>query len=225
MRSIRLRVFAIALFAVGIHVSAANAAVITFNSLASWQSAVVVVNTTTFEENASGNFTFHGSSATFGGATFTVDAGSIFTIDPALFNGCPGYCEIGTGDVLSAQGGANLLTISGGGVTALAFDWMTWDTAALSVTLSTGDVIPLAATEFVPGFLGITSTIPITSLTINVPQGLGVLNLDNFAVGRIPTTTTTTSGTVPEPGSLLLILSGLMVLGVSRHRQQAPSTS
>ena len=40
MRSIRLRVFAIALFAVGIHVSAANAAVITFNSLASWQSAV-----------------------------------------------------------------------------------------------------------------------------------------------------------------------------------------
>jgi len=144
-------------------------------------------------------------------------------IDPALLDGCPGYCEIGTGDVLSAQGGANLLTISGGGVTALAFDWMTWDTAALSVTLSTGDVIPLAATEFVPGFLGITSTIPITSLTINVPQGLGVLNLDNFAVGRLPTTTTTTSGTVPEPGSLLLILSGLMVLGVSRHRRQAPS--
>ena len=80
----------------------------------------------------------------------------------------------------------------------------------LSVTLSTGDVIPLAATAFVPGFLGVTSTVPITGLTITLPGP--VLNLDNFRTAQASVTP------VPEPGALLLFASALAALAVSRRR-------
>ena len=216
----RLRVLAVTLVAIGIQASAANAAIITFSNLASWQSAVTGVNTVTFEENGPGGFTSYDSGpVTFGANTFVTDpTGAIFTIDPGF--ACPGYCEIGTGDVLSAQTGT-LLTISGGGVTALAFDWLVWVTNTLTITLSTGNVISLPTSAFVPGFFGVTSTIPITSLMLTIPQasGVQVLNLDN-----VRTAQAVFQQPVPEPGSLLLFACGLTALALARSRWRARSS-
>ena len=81
LRSISLRVLAIAFIAIGLRTGAAEAAVITYNNLASWQAAVSGVNTTTFEENASGAFTSYGlGPAAFGGGTYTINAGQLFTV-------------------------------------------------------------------------------------------------------------------------------------------------
>jgi hypothetical protein len=178
-----------------------------FSDRTSWEAAVAtVISTTTFEENGSGGFTFHDTSATFDGATYVVDAGFLFTVDPDF--ACPGYCEIGTGDVLSAQAGATVLSVSGGGVTALAFDFLTWSGSTLPITLSTGEVLSLPTVPFVAGFFGITSTVPITGIGLTVTD---VLNLDNVSV----------VAAVPEPGTLLM-LTGLAAVG-ARRRLRRPS--
>ena len=86
---IRLRVLAITLIAIGIQTSVANAAIITYNNLASWQGAVVGVNTTTFEQNATEAPLpmAPDRSLSVAARTRLSGGGNIFTVDPDFISG------------------------------------------------------------------------------------------------------------------------------------------
>ena len=186
--------------------SPASAAIVTFTNLAAWQAATTGASSITFEENTPpSSFTDHTPTATFSGITFSIPAGpgQLFTVDPAFG---AFFAAIGTGDVLAAQQGATSLSIASLNVTALAFDYVVSPNQTFTITLSTGDVIPIAAADFVPGFFGVTSTTPITSLSIAFSQ---FLNIDNFA---------TATAAVPEPASLLLLGTGLLSAAYARRR-------
>ncbi|HET7217067.1 MAG TPA: PEP-CTERM sorting domain-containing protein [Vicinamibacterales bacterium] len=195
--------------------SIVGADTITYNDFASWQTAAGAVTTITFEENNFGMTTWHGCCATFGGIFFGVvgpggsaPTAALFTVDPGL---SPSYATIGTGDVLSAWY-ANALEISGLNATALAFNWTQFG-SDISVHLSTGDTLVLAAPALTPNFIGLTSTSPITSLRFTLPPidldavWFSTLNIDNLAFnGASP-------APVPEPATLFLMGSGLAAIG------------
>lgn len=190
-----------ALFILALGVSTAHAAAISYNDRASWQAAVGgLVSTTTFEQNAPGTFTLLGAGpVVLDGITYSVNAGLLYTVDP-LYN--TAYAALGTDDVLSAQGGASVLTVDVAGATAFGFDWHSGGGPFMNVFLSTGDVFSIPAVAGATGFFGIVSTLPVGSFTIQVP---GILNIDNFSVesaGAVP---------VPEPATLLLVGGSLTV--------------
>jgi hypothetical protein len=185
-----------------------------------------LISTITFEENGPGGFTNHGTNAVFGGVTFAATSPTLpmtlYTVDPGFSSGY----DLGSGDVLSAQsagsGNSISLDISALNTKALSFDWLHWDTGALSISLSTGDTFNVPTVAFGPGFFGVTSTIPIVGLSISNlnPCGGCVINIDNFAF----TTAATESDVVPEPASLTLLGAGLAGLaGLFARRRRSGS--
>jgi hypothetical protein len=109
------------------------------------------------------------------------------------------------------------------GTTSVGFDLMSVDGQAVppaepQVCLSTGDCFNLTTPAY-PGqlFVGFTSTTPLTSVAITIPDGLDSFNqvfLDNFAVGAA----------IPEPRGLSMMLLGLAALfAVVRHRRNSAS--
>ncbi|HEY6507400.1 MAG TPA: hypothetical protein VIY56_05265 [Vicinamibacterales bacterium] len=197
----------IVVLAVG--VSAAQAAAISYDSRASWQAAVTGPVSTTFEQNAPGTFTFLGAGpVVLDGITYSVNAGFLYTVDP-LYNDA--YSVLGTGDVLSAQGGASILTVDVAGATAFGFDWHSLGGPFMNVFLSTGDAFSIPAVAGATGFFGITSTVPVSSFTIQVP---GILNIDNFSVGSEG------PAAVPEPATLLLVGGPLAICLRRRLRRK-----
>jgi hypothetical protein len=176
-----------------------------YGDLGSWQAAATgELTTISFEENASGQFTYHGAIASFGGVRFHSDA-DLYTVDPAfdIF-----YQGIGTGDVLTATRGQTL-TIVGVSATALALDWQVLSPSPLAILLSNGDAFLLPISDQA-GFFGLTSTVPLTSLQLTYEPSL-LLNIDNFRSNAAP---------VPEPASLSLLALGLAGLGAQRWRQR-----
>ncbi len=207
---LNVRTFFSALAVLAVGVSSAQAAAISYDSRASWQAAVTgPVSTTTFEQNAPGTFTLLGAGpVVLDGITYSVNAGLLYTVDP-LYN--PAYAALGTGDVLSAQGGASVLTIDVAGATAFGFDWHSGGGPFMNVFLSTGDVYSIPAVAGATGFFGITSTVPVSSFTIQVP---GILNIDNFSVGSAG------PAAVPEPATLLLVGGPLAICLRRRLRRK-----
>jgi hypothetical protein len=131
-----------------------------YGDVGNWQAAATgELTTIPFEENASRQFTYHGAIAAFGGVRFHSDA-DLYTVDPAFDIN---YQGIGTGDVLTATRGQTL-TIVGVSATALAFDWHILSPSPLSL-LSDGDAFLLPIGDQA-GFLGLTSTVPLTSLQL-----------------------------------------------------------
>ena len=204
MRAI-VRTILVAL-ALGVSAGGANATTIVYTDLAAWQAAVSgPVVTTTFEENASG-YTFHGGAAVFDGVTYTVNFGSLYTVDPAYGSG---YGGIGTGDVLSAQLGASLLEMSFAPTSAFGFDYHSGGGPFMNFWLSNDFTSSISAVAGQVGFLGVVSTDPITSFEIQVP---GILNIDNVRVagGDVQP--------VPESGSILLLAGPAALALLSMRR-------
>jgi hypothetical protein len=141
---------------------------------------------------------------TLDGVTFTVDR---LVSDAQLFevgNDTAGYfiplLSSQTEDVFKYP--ANFEILLPADVTAVAWDY----TAAVpdKISFSTGDTLSVSSQPF----FGVTSTQPIASFEITGPFASLVMNLDDLRFG--------TAASVPEPTSLVLFGTGLLLVGICR---------
>ncbi len=188
-----------------------------YSSLASYNAASTN-NTVIGFEGIAANGAFQ-SVATPPGITLS---GVNFTIDRTNDNGklfVIGQDYYYTGNsVLSSQqsstGPNNLLITLPGSYTAFAINFGTFGESTLQFTLSTGATFSEASTSYPDlDFVGVTSTVGITSMTITVPAA-DVLNVDNFTFGTVKP-----SG-VPEPPAVAMLGIGMVaILGFARLRR------
>jgi hypothetical protein len=117
--------------------------------------------------------------------------------------------------VLSAQhvgdGANNLVITLPGSYTAVGLDVGSFENAPFTFTLSSGEMFT-TPTQFSLSFIGVTSTTPLTSLTIDTTDI--VINVDNFTFGQA-------LAAAPEPASLTLLgLGSLGLLGYGWRRRK-----
>lgn len=131
------------------------------------------------------------------------------------------------------------ITLPNGGATAIGMDLMTWLLSAgvyhsggnFTVTLSTGDIVPVATAYWIstlavspkaagisPAWLGIASDTPITWLDIRSSEGTIVM--DNFSFGTANLQSANPpappEGEVPEASTFIMIGTGLAALRMFR---------
>jgi hypothetical protein len=210
-------------------VKSAHGAFVFYPTRAAFDAATTGVTTIDFEGIAPpGGFSYFGrpGSLTLSGVMFTTPGNADLYVISSTFY--PGY-NLGSGDFLqSGNGTPSSLTATvqlPGVFTAAAFDLGTFDTinSQVTVQLSTGDQFTTSAPFPTPTFVGFTSTVPFTSLSITITGGdrRDALNVDNFAFGSAVSA-------VPEPSSqVLLALGSLGLLGYvwrrARRRETFPA--
>jgi hypothetical protein len=190
----------LALAAVGFAFTAsaapAQAALIFFGDRASFNAATTGRTVVDFEGIApDGSFTFFPAppGVTLSGANFSISRpasnGNLFGIGDNFYY---------TGNsVLSSQQSTatndNVQVTLPGGFTAVGLDYGSFFGPTFTFTLSTGESFTRTAPVFAGlSFIGVVSTVPITSLTVSAPPG-DVVNIDNFTFGQ---------AVVPEPATL-----------------------
>jgi hypothetical protein len=109
-----------------------------------------------------------------------------------------------------SRSGTNLVITFPAGFTAISIDLGTFNGTSLLLTLSSGDKFSFTPLAFGGlSFLGFTSTIPITSLTI-FGSGSEAIVLDNVQFG---------AAAVPEPSTLTILgLSSIALFALWRRR-------
>jgi hypothetical protein len=173
---------------------AARGSVITYRSEPAFNAATTGTTTIAFEDLAPSNgFVAYGNggSLTVNGVNFATDAGIYLYVNSSsyyLANDPPAY-NLGSGDYLLAGSGAPsfiLITLPTP-VTAIAFYFGTFD-ATGQVTITTfpsGDAFTGSAPYQTRMFVGLTSTVPIAAVQIEITDGdrQDTLSLDNFSFG------------------------------------------
>jgi len=192
--------------------NSAFASVIEYTS----QSAFDAANPTaeTYGFNAGGEISFVPDSSTFNGVTFTDEA----TAADATYSEVPLLALIDSDD--NPTYGVDFLSFEnqnpniGGvinptGTTFFGFDYGSFlDVGGeATLTLNTGDsfTITPSSTE---SFIGFSSSTPITSITIDYPDGYA------FDIASYSTTSA-----APEPAAWLMMLIGVGVVGASMRRR------
>jgi hypothetical protein len=212
---------AIGAVAIGILMLAAtkaDASLIQYNSLASFEAASSGLTLIDFDGLvAPGDFASYGSGPlVLSGVTFTSD-GSMFVIDPGFYGS-----SYGGGGFLNSDfaGATNTLTaVDFPSVTAVAFDFGgLFGPATFTVNFSTGDSAVIATTQSIGEtnslqFVGFTSTLPITSIQFLMPDTPEYNAIDNVRFG------TASTAPVPEPTSLLLVGTGALFLRYRSRRR------
>ena len=184
-----------------------------FTSLSSFNAATSGNTTITFNGIAApGGFVTEASPATFAGATFSTTS-SLFVIDPGFY----GFSYSNGGFLNADYQQPDVITVTLPSVTAVGFDFggLFGSTGPYLVTLSDGFSATLSSSGSAAGndlsFVGFTSSTPLTSLTLTLPDTPSYNALDNFVYGSA----------VPEPGTLVLLATGLLgAAGAIRRRSQ-----
>lgn len=131
------------------------------------------------------------------------------------------------GDFVGANAsGENLLiTFTGSAVTAIGGNFFATDVfddfadTAITVTLSNGTSSVLTPTSAANSYLGFTTDLAITSVTISGASADTYVGLDNLTVGvAVVAAPDPGPSPVPEPGSLALLGLGLVGVVTARRR-------
>ena len=123
------------------------------------------------------------------------------------------------------SGGSYYEFVNVGGYTALGFDIQSWDPrtsgASLLLTFASGATItrPLTATNATEGdpvFVGMITSVPFATLRLFEPAEVGGGINEEVAIDDLVAATT-----VPEPSTVALVASGLVVMGLRARRRRA----
>jgi hypothetical protein len=195
------------------------AGISTYGTLADWTSVVSGISTVTIPDPGSYIYVGNGTaSTTYSGVTFSQSG--------ALSNGY--FFVIGSGygaspaDISSQEqssGVANILITLPSPVTAIAFNYGTFQGSGVNFALSNGDSTSLGSTGSgyaTPDFFGITDTTAFDSVEVTSPDY--VLNVSGVNYGD--------SAATPEPsfyGILGLGMGGLLLVARRMRSQRAES--
>ena len=185
---------ALVLFCAGLE--AARGSTIIYRSRPAFDAATTGTTTIVFEEIAPTNgFVAYGNggSLTVNGVDFATDSGIYLYVNSSSYyatNKPPAY-NLGSGDYLLAGSGAPsfiLITLPAP-VTAIGFYCGTFDSTG-QVTITTfpnGEVFTTSAPYPTRRFVGLTSSVPISSVQIEITDGnrQDTLSLDDFSFGFV----------------------------------------
>jgi len=148
------------------------------------------------------------ASLTILGVTFSDSPNNIFVVDSGFF---PPTFNFGSGASL-VGGAGGILAVLPPGTTAVGSDIMTaLGTGPFQLVLSTGQTFTVTpGVNGVRNFAGVISDVAISSLRFN--RTVGTPLFDNFLFGQGP------GAPVPEPATIILLSSGLSMIGIGRRR-------
>jgi hypothetical protein len=153
---------------------------------------------------ASGSYVNYPTGVTLSGVTFTANNETLYIIDPA-YNLAP-YPSAFLSDQFSSP---DIIMATLPSATAVGFDFggLLGPTGPFVLTLSDGFSTTVSNDFSILGgslgFVGITSSTPLTSITITMSDSPNYNAIDNFTYG------TAANSVVPEPETFVLMATGL----------------
>jgi PEP-CTERM motif len=198
-----------------------STAITTYSSQATWLAATTGLLTDDFEGLAPANgTTSYPSGILQNGVRFIGLSGTTGVMDTAMLS----FYNFGTGDAGFVSNGGQPIDVHitlPNPVTAFGINLFTNPSAvAYTVTaLSSPFTVPTFTTP-TPAFFGLTADSTFSTVDLHLGSGNNYAFFDNFQFGTAQDAGD--PGQVPEPGTCLLIGTGLLGLAVVRRRSRRP---
>lgn len=186
-----------------------------YSSQSDFMAATSATTVITFDGIAPTNsFINYPSGVTLSGVTFTANNTSLFIVDPGFYS-----APYPSGFLTDDYSVTDIVTATLPSVTAVGFDFggLAGPTGPFTLILSDGFSTTVSNNSSILGgslgFVGITSSTPLTSIQILMPDVPNYNAIDNFTYG------TASTSPVPEPGTFGLMATGLIgVVGALRRK-------